>query len=129
MALIGTNFLYPRVISVRRSRSVAGETTVGGTTYQGREANTSVADPQSETVLLTGISASIQSRGVGRVAHALLPGNVTDHPQWRILTMPMPLGSIRDDDIIVDEEGYRYQVAQNYWTPMGYRLDAVRLET
>lgn len=118
------SFLYPRTISVLRSNSNAAPTQVGLVGYSGREQGVG-----NETTLLSGIPASIQSRGVGRVAHGLLPGNVTAHPQWRILTGPMPNYSIRDDDIIVDDAGYRYQVAQNYWTSMGYRLDAVRLET
>jgi hypothetical protein len=37
--------------------------------------------------------------------------------------------AIRDRDIVVDDEGYRYGVAQNRWTVFGYRLHCVRLET
>jgi hypothetical protein len=36
--------------------------------------------------------------------------------------------SIRDRDIIVDEEGYRYEVGANYWTQLGYQLSTIREE-
>lgn len=81
-------------------------------------------------MLMTGISCRIDPRGIGRATGAmLLPGSVSKHPQWRISTQPLPLGTIRDNDILVDEEGYRYQVALNGWTTTGYVMDCIRLET
>lgn len=88
------------------------------------------SNPEGEVVLLTGISCNIESRGVGRSAGQMtLPGNVSRNPQWRIMTQPLPIYTIKDDDILIDDEGYRYQVALNMWTPLGYTLDAIRLET
>jgi hypothetical protein len=55
-------------------------------------------------------------------------------PQFRdgaagyLLDFAGPLYSIRDRDIIVDDEGYRYGVSANYWTGIGYQLDCIRLE-
>jgi hypothetical protein len=98
--------------------------------YEGREASTAFSDLEGEVVLLTGLPVAIESRGIGRSTGAMtLPGNITKHPQWRILTQPLALGTIRDNDVIIDDEGYRYMVALNYWTALGYVLDCVRLET
>ena len=123
------SFLYPRTIAVHRTvTNDPTGTAKGAVGYAGRVQSPDSAGAGGESVILSGVPATIQSRGVGRVAHGLLAGNITSHPQWRILTRPIANHTIRDEDIIVDDEGYRYQVAQNYWTPMGYRLDCVRLE-
>ena len=36
--------------------------------------------------------------------------------------------SIRDRDIVVDDEGYRYSIAAASWTVFGYQLNCIRLE-
>jgi predicted ATPase len=36
--------------------------------------------------------------------------------------------SIRDRDIIVDDEGYRYEVGANFWTGLGYQVSTIREE-
>ena len=59
----------------------------------------------------------------------LLPGDITKRPQWKINTVPLAVHTIRDRDFIIDDEGYRYMVALNGWTILGYFLDCVRLET
>jgi hypothetical protein len=125
------SFLYPRIIEVHRSKNIAvPPSPIGSTGYSGREELVSYADPEGETVLIQSLAASIQARGIGRATgEQLLPGNVNKAPQWRIYTQPIAVGTIRDNDIIYDDEGYRYQVAMNYWTPMGYKLEVVRLET
>lgn len=123
--------LYPRRIDLHRSKANAAQiATVGATGYSGREASTAPSNPEGEIVLLTGINCQIESRGVGRsTGQMTLPGNVSRNPQWRIMTQPLPLGTIRDDDIVIDDEGYRYQVALNFWTGLGYSMDCIRLET
>ncbi len=62
----------------------------------------------------------------------LIAGDVVKHPQWVIITDPalnLPNGTIRDRDILIDSNGYRYMVALNTWTILGYNLDCIRLET
>jgi hypothetical protein len=124
------NLLYPRTVSHRRSALVVPSSAVGLGGYEGREATPSPPNPNGEVMLHPSIQCGIESRGIGRsTGHTLLPGQVSTHPQWRIITPPMPIKTIRDNDILVDDEGYRYQVALNFWTPFGYVLDCIRLET
>jgi hypothetical protein len=124
------SFLWPRVISIHRSRTVAAETpSIGETGYSGREDNTSPSDPEGERVLFTGVCAQIVAKRAGQLRTALVT-DVTANPQWMITTpaSALPQYSVRDRDIVIDDEGYRYQVSQNYWTPLGYELACVRLE-
>lgn len=127
---IGVDPLFPRRIDLHRSRQQNAPAAVGAGNYGGREASTALSDPEGEMILLQNLPCQIESRGIGRATGQMtLAGNVTRNPQWRIMTKPLPLGTIRDNDIIVDDEGYRYQVALNNWTINGYVLDCIRLET
>jgi hypothetical protein len=126
------DFLYPRTIKIQRQMTNSGAApgSVGMVGYSGRE-NAPAPNPAGLETILEDIPASIQSRGVGRVMRDMLPSGITSHPQWRILTKASAIPdryAVRDNDIVTDDQGYRYQVAQNYWTPMGFRLDCVRLE-
>lgn len=125
--------LYPRLIDIRRSKNQATTNSVGGVGYEGRETSTAFSDPEGEIIIRTGIPCSIDSKGVGRATGAmLLPGNINKHSQWKVTTDPganLPLGTIRDNDVVLDDEGYRYQVALNMWTFLGYTLDVIRLES
>lgn len=124
------NSLFPRTVDLHRSKNPASSSDVGLGDYEGREASTDFSNPRGEAVLISGIACQIESRGIGRSTGAMtVPANVSKNPQWRILTGAMPLHTIRDNDILVDDEGYRYQVALNQWTILGYMLDCIRLET
>lgn len=124
------NALYPRTIDIHRSGSPSLTTDKGLAPYHGRSPVPDPPDPSGEVVMMRGIQCTIESRGIGRSTGAMtLPGNVSKNPQWRISTVPLPLYTIRDNDILVDDEGYRYQVALNAWTILGYVLDCIRLET
>ena len=127
--------LYPRTIEVHRLKTVAGSGTstddaIGLTGYSGAEISTDPADPRGETVLYTGLAASIQAGATGRKRDSALPQDAVSNPSWEIflpLTGP-PCGAIRDRDIIVDDMGYRYEVGQNYWNILGWKLVCIRLE-
>lgn len=124
------SILYPRLIEIHRLKTVAGstDTVIGLTGYSGAEQSTS--SPQGETVLFTGIAASIQAGTTGRKKDASLPQDVVFAPTWYIYIPANALAefSIRDRDIILDDEGYRYEVSQNYWNILGYKVTAIRLE-
>lgn len=121
--------IYPRVIEVRRLKTVAGDTdAIGLVGYSGAEQPTS--SPQGEVVLFTGIPASIQKGQAGRKKDGTLPTDAVFAPTWRIWIpfASMAKGDIRDRDIIKDDELYRYEVAQAYWNILGYQLICIRLE-
>lgn len=126
------NLLYPRTIEVHRIKSNAGSTdsVIGLTAYSGAEQSTVASDPQGEVVLFTGIGCTIQSGDTGRKKGKALPQDVFYAPTWYIFTDPAALAksSIRDRDIIIDDESYRYEVGQAYWIGPGYKLSCIRLE-
>jgi len=125
-----TQGLYPRVVSVSRINTVAGAgDAIGNVGYSGAEQG---SGPEGEMVLLTGLAASIQVGAVGRTTKSGdLPGDAVSKTVWTIF-IPVSTGivqySIRDRDILIDDEGYRYEVGANFWTASGYQLSTVRLE-
>jgi hypothetical protein len=56
------NPLYPRIVSINRMKSTGGATSanIGLVGYSGAEQSTDPSDLQGETVLYTGLAASIQ---------------------------------------------------------------------
>lgn len=122
------SFLFPRLISIARLKTDNDTSTaVGLGGYSGAEASTS--SPQGPTVLFTNIAASIFAGTTGRKKEGNLPQDVVTSPTWYIsISSVLPQYSVRDRDIITDDEGYRYEVSQNYWTMLGYNLTCIRLE-
>ena len=123
--------LYPRLIEVHRVKTSAvssGTQNVGLTTYSGAEQSTTASDADGEAVLFTNIPCSIQADSLGRTRNGMLPTDITAKPTWLIIipSSALPQYSVRDRDIIVDDEGYRYGVAQNAWTVLGYNLSVIR---
>ena len=124
------SLLYPRLIEVHRSITVAGtaDTVVGLTGYSGAQQLTNAT--QGETVLFTGIMASIQAGTTGRKRDSALPQDAVFAPTWDIFIplVAMAKGAVRDRDVIVYDEFYRYEVAQAYWNILGYKLTCIREE-
>jgi hypothetical protein len=121
--------LYPRLIEVHRLKTDSDvSTAVGLAGYSGAEQ--SQTSPQGETVLFTGIPASIQAEQTGRKRSTALPQDAVFAPTWWIFVPLSALAqySVRDRDIILDDEGYRYEVAQAYWNILGYKIVCIRLE-
>jgi hypothetical protein len=126
------SILYPRTIEVHRNKTVAGpaDTVIGLAGYSGAEASTSPSAPAGEVVLFTGIAASIQAGTTGRKKDSALPQDVVFMPTWDIYVPLSALakGTVRDRDIVVDDEDYRYEVSQAYFNVLGYKLICIRLE-
>lgn len=125
-------WIYSRTIDVHRARTVAGGTpNIGLTSYSGMaQANVSAA--MGEDVIATGIPCSIQDQGMGRVkGQGLLPSDAPGPGQWKcyIPFEGAAKGSIKDRDILVDDEGVRYQVSQASWDRLGWRIVCIRLES
>ena len=122
---------FDRTVEVHRQILISSEpTAVGDVGYSGTEQTTTPGPGvEGEQVLFTGLPANIQITSPGRTK-GILPADVVYRPQWRIL---IPLGQvslydIRDRDLIIDDEGYRYSVTANGWTPLGFQLECIRLE-
>jgi hypothetical protein len=82
-------------------------------------------------LLYSDLPASIQVSAAGRTTTTDLPGSAVANPIWMIfipVTTGFEIYDIRDRDIIVDDEGYRYEVSTNFWTGLGYQLSTIRKE-
>lgn len=125
--------LYPRLVAIHRLKTVAGSVssdTIGLTGYSGAEQSTSPSDVQGETVLFINLPAQIQAASAKRKKASSLPGDVVDVPQWLIFipSASLPQYAVRDRDLVVDDESYRYEVGQAAWSPLGTKLICIRLE-
>jgi hypothetical protein len=128
------SFLYPRTIQIRRLRTEAfvdGVDQVGGLGYSGATQDTDESDVDGEQILFKNVCCQIAAHQSGRTKDGLLPTDATMKPLWLIIVPSsscVPKAAIRDRDILVDDEQYRYIVAQAWWTPLSWNLSAVRLE-
>lgn len=126
----GVQTAYPRTVDVHRTKTTAGPSdAIGAEGYSGAEGGT--VSPEGEDVLFTNRIASIQVVSAGRTTiNVGLPGDAVQKPVWKIFipASAVPKYSIRDRDILIDDEGYRYHVSANEWTEAGYELSTVRLE-
>lgn len=124
---------FKRTVAVHRSRTNAAQSgasqAIGLVGYSGREQTTIAGAANGEDILFTGLPASIQARRANTKS-GQLPADVTDRPMWMIFIPASAISQydIADRDIIVDDEAYRYMVAQNYWTDFGYQLNCTREE-
>ena len=118
---------YTRTISITR---IVNSSTVGALAYQGMT-------QASETILVTGIPASIElaSSGKNSASGAALPGDSAGPLKYSIFVPAFaPLPILQERDIIYDDlispsapNGRRFQV--DGWTPVpqGFRIDCLRL--
>ena len=120
--------IYPRTVSI--NRPIAPTTAnIGAIGYQGLEQNSTLAT--GETVIATGLACGIQAGGIGKTGGLGITKSDSPGPvQWHVYfsNAVMSKGTLRDRDIIIDDESYRYQVAAAVWTILGYRADCIRLE-
>lgn len=114
------SFLYPRTISISRQSALSG---IGAQPYQ-------ALNIANETILFSGIAASIQSSSEIKIAFANLPGDTAGTPDYFIFISAqiLPINSINNRDIITDDLNKRYQVTDNYWDSLGYRCKCELLQ-
>lgn len=123
--------IFDRMVAIHRNKTEAGAGTgtIGLAGYSGPEQPTS--SPEGEVVLYTNIVASVQQRTAGRASGGPLPADPSYRPEW-VIVIPVLAGvpryGIRDRDIVIDDEGYRYAVEAARMSTFGYRLSCVRLE-
>jgi hypothetical protein len=114
------SLLYPRTISITRANTT---TSVGLQGYQGEtQAN--------ETTVVSGLPASIQSKGVAGTPLEGLPADIRARTVWRIFVpgSQLALGVVLDRDVVTDDLGDRYQVTAAYWNFLGHNLMCEKLE-
>ncbi|MDR6511466.1 hypothetical protein J2792_002338 [Novosphingobium capsulatum] len=113
------SFLYPRTVAFHRP---AGQTKGGRIGYGGQtQAN--------ETVVATGIPASIQERKEGIRKPTGLPSDGRQPEWWVFISRPkLANGTLKVGDVMIDDLGNRYQVLAPYWDSLGYRLTCALLE-
>lgn len=132
-------FLYPRTITIFRPN---GElSTAGGAgqgqpsqpgstgTYWGTTGKPVTDGSPGEATVLANVPCSIQAAtnritGVGQV-----PSDAPGPIGWSIF-IPLhacPKGTIKREDVIVDDEGVRYQVSSPYWNSLGWKVGCVLL--
>ena len=110
------SFIYHRTIAITRPTHPSG---VGAVAYGGQV-------PSGETPVISGLPASIQlSKSGGKGMD--LPGDSKD-TMWRIFFMA-PNGTVKEQDVITDDLGERYQVSGAYWNSLGYRCLCLKLQT
>lgn len=112
------SFMYPRTISVYRD----SEPTTGGLK--------SYNQPNQQTLIASGIAASIQLKKEAGSMPTHLPADTSRRTYWNIMipVSAATLGTIRNNDTIVDDIGVRYQVTAAYWNSLGYSLLAELME-
>jgi len=114
------SFIYPRVVAITRPATLS-PSQVGAIDYQ-------VLDADQETIVAIGLPASIQQDRTGMRLTANLPGDILRGMCWSIFIRPITKGVLKDNDIITDDEGIRYQVTAAYWNSLGVNAKCERLE-
>lgn len=112
--------IYARTVAIHRPTQ---DLPVRQVSYQGETT-------AAESIIMTGLPASIQKYRTGRSIKADLPADVTGRGEWSIFlpASAAALGSIQRNDIAIDDLGTRYQVKETYWNILGYRLDTEQAE-
>lgn len=114
------SFLYPRIVSVYRPAAQSGVGFQAG--YAGNTADT-------ETLVAKDLAASIQAKGrQGKDNPVRLPGDSTVSMFTIFIPKGLVMGQLKDRDIIVDDQGVRYQVLADGWDSLGYAAVCQRLE-
>ena len=123
------SFMYPRTISVVRpvGNGSDAEPAVGDVGYNADRGN---AQPGDETPIASGIPCSIQLDRQGQRNGEGLPTDSRYQPIYKVFIpkAAVALGLIKGADVVVDDQGQRYQVFSPYWDSMGYRLGVFVLE-
>lgn len=112
--------LYDRVITVRRPLKPAG---IGAIGYQGLL-------PVNETVLFTGVAASIQYQPKRDRPLGGVPSDAATSAQWHVYVAAgtMAAGQVVERDVIADDLGRRFRIFAAWPTALGWVLACELLE-
>jgi hypothetical protein len=114
------SFLYPRVVAISRPNT---NDTAGDRGYSG-------VTKTNETLIVTGLPASIQLQSKGGRPDAQVPSDAYSMSKFAIMIpfAAAALGLITERDIVTDDLGKRYQVVGTYWNSLGHNLSCTLLE-
>lgn len=118
------SFLYPRKIAIHRPGPIATPGIANVATLVSGYSGETIA---AETVLYTGIPASIQYVARDMRGTAPLPADVQRPGGWSVyipLSANISIGGINENDIVIDDTNppRRYQVEAAYNHPLGWKL-------
>lgn len=100
-------------------------------TYWGSSSQPDTDDQGAgERTLASNVPVALMAQAGAARGQGEVPSEAPGPIRWRAYLPPsvFPKGSVETRDILVDDEGARYQVGSDGWTSLGYRLDLVRLE-
>jgi hypothetical protein len=113
--------LYDRIVSIRRPVKPAA---VGALGYSGLL-------PANETVIFTGLPASIQFQPKRDRPLGGVPSDASSTADWRIF-LPVGIaaaaGQIVERDVVADDLGRRFQIYGAWPTSLGWMISAMLLE-
>jgi hypothetical protein len=117
------SFIYPRVVAISRPNAKA-PTQVGDVGYSAERG------PVDETVVATGLPASIQLDRSGQRNPEGLPTDAPSDPVWKLFIpkSAAALGTIRSSDVCTDDMGQRYVIQAPYWNSLGHACRMMMLE-
>ena len=123
------SFVYPRQLSIFRWATDLTPSSPGIQPYQEPQTVDAAAIWQT-TPVFTGIKCSIQEYRSGTRPVDNLPGSSLVTPTVKIFIprQQLSLGQVVVRDFLVDDLGIQYQVIDNYWNSLGYRLYTVYLQ-
>ena len=113
------SFIYPRTVSILRPTAPTGT----GLQSYGAQASEIMVQ------IASAARASIQLKKEVGTPPAGLPADVSRRTYWQIFMPRLPLGTVQDRDIIVDDQDIRYQVTAAYWNSLGFNCLCERLES
>ena len=109
--------LFPRTVAINRPAPEPRSGDVGDFSLS----------QTAETVIFSGLSASIQFASDGAAPAAGVPSDAVGRTLWKVLlqaSSTLPPGSIQQNDVVVDDAGLRYNIAAAYWSSLGFTLRA-----
>ena len=115
------SFLYPRVISISRPNIDPG---IGDQGYG------AIRGPVDETIVLSGLNASLQRDRQGQRNPVGLPTDAAYKPIWHVYIpgSQATRDSVIANDVVTDDLGIRYQCFMPYWDSLGCHLSCIVLE-
>lgn len=125
----GSTVVYNRVVQIYRTVIQATQTpAIGDTGYSG-ETNVTGTIPGQQQLIYANVPAAISLKAAGR-SKGPLPADVVYLTSWSIVIPvdAIPEFGIRDKDIAVDDDQYRYFIGGVGWTALQWNLECIRLE-